>query len=243
MGLFWKWRCATAHRHFSGFLYKSLSTLWTGDGYFPLPSWDTDGLSAFGAVKVPVLPVFDTVNKHQIFAIFLIPLVGVSGQGAAYCPDHKSIGKGGQKHVDQRETNEHGNQTGDDTCSEDRHIQLVRAVAAHHKSASAGADSCAQAAQPISKTVHVTITLLFDIHYYIANRRDFNQSDPMFTDCLILGEEYPRQRAGDIDYSFVPSTRPFAIPTRPCISLGIMILVALPSAIFCIASMDFSLMT
>ena len=46
-----------------------------------------------------------------------------------------------------------------------------------------------------------------------------------------------------IFYSFTPSTMPLARPTKPCISLGMMILVALPSAMCCIASMLFSLIT
>ena len=58
-------------------------------------------------------------------------------------------------------------------------------------------------------------------------------------------EKLPRRlwAAGDWGYSLVLSTMPLARPTRPCISLGMMILVAFPSATFCMASMAFSFST
>ena len=60
-----------------------------GDGDFPLSSGDPHHLPAFGAVKIAVVPVLSPANQLQKLPVFLIPLIGVPGQGAPNCPDHQ----------------------------------------------------------------------------------------------------------------------------------------------------------
>jgi len=71
-----------------------------------------------------------------------------------------------------------------------------------------------------------------------------HQSEDWFAMTETIKKSLPGGEARSRKYHcFTASVRPEARPTRPCISLGMISLVALPSATFCMASMAFSFRT
>jgi len=125
-----------------------------------------------------MLPVFQPVEKLQEFAVFLIALVGIAGETAEERPDHQCVRNRCQQKMHLRGIKESTDQTGDQTCRKDHHIQFVGSVAAHHEITHA-------IAQPLKKlSKHNEITLYFGFLYYIAILRKFNRKITMFTVCL-----------------------------------------------------------
>ena len=67
--------------------------LGTADGNFAFSPGDTDSLLAPGAAEIPMLPVFELLEKIKEFAVFLVALVGIPGQAAENGDAHKNIGQ------------------------------------------------------------------------------------------------------------------------------------------------------
>ena len=76
---------------FLGLFNKLLFAFGAGDGDFPLSPGNSYLLTAPGAVIIPVLPIFYTLQHLQIFPVFLIPLIGIAGHHPANRPDHQSV--------------------------------------------------------------------------------------------------------------------------------------------------------
>ena len=115
-------------------LDKLFPALGTGDGDRALAFGYPDRLMALGAIEMPMLLILDPLQDHQVFPVFPIPLIGIAGQCAENGPNHQDIGQSGQQcghHRYPHEKQRHYAQrhTGD----QDRHIQFVCAVAAHHE--------------------------------------------------------------------------------------------------------------
>ena len=73
------------------FPYKLFPALGAGDGDLTLATGDTHLLTAAGAVEVTMVFVFDFLQEHQVFPVFLIPLIGISGKGPKNSPAHQSV--------------------------------------------------------------------------------------------------------------------------------------------------------
>ena len=123
---------------FLSFADEFFPALGAGDGNLALASGHANHLTAFGAVVVPVLPVFDPVEELEEFPVLLIPGVGIFGQTAADGPDHQAVGHGGEQQIDQRSMEEGGDQAGRKAGAQDRHIQSVGAVTSCHEPAEPG---------------------------------------------------------------------------------------------------------
>ena len=147
---------------FSGFLDELFPALGAGNGDFAFPPGHAHRLAAAGTVEVTVIPILDLIQHHQEFPVFLITQIGLSGKRTENGPEHTAVGQEGKAQIHQRRLDKHGHQADHNTGAQNRHIQLVRAVAAHHEAAHAVADLLTQGAQPISNSVHV-ITLLINI--------------------------------------------------------------------------------
>ena len=143
----------------SGFPDEFLLAPGTGDGDFALSPGDPDGLPAFGAVKIPVVPVFETVKNQQEFPVFLVTLIGVAGQGPENSPEHQRIAQRPEHCANARVSEHGGEDTGHQSGAEDHHIQPVRAVAAIHKAAHSGGESGTGLPQPQTQFIHkITFT-------------------------------------------------------------------------------------
>ena len=112
---------------------KAFLAFGTGDHNFALAPGHAHRLTAFGAVKIPMLPVLDPIQQHQKPPIFPIPLVGVPGKGTKNRPNHQCIRSCGQRQIHHRKRYKNGNDTQHQAATQNPHIQFVRAVAAHHK--------------------------------------------------------------------------------------------------------------
>jgi len=102
-----------------------------------------------GAVKIPVLPVLDTLQKAQIPPVLLVPLVGVPGEHPEDGPEHKSIGKQRQYQVQYWHPDKHYQNAKHQTHAQNRHVQFVGTVAAQHEMAQTACHFCANPAQKI----------------------------------------------------------------------------------------------
>ena len=76
-----------------GFLNKLFRAFRAGNGDLAFALGHPDGLVAPGTFEIFVLPVLQPLGKAQIFAVFLIPLVGVARQHPEDGPPHTYIGK------------------------------------------------------------------------------------------------------------------------------------------------------
>ena len=119
----------------SGFLYKLLPAAGTGNGNLAFSPGNPDGLMALGTVEIPVLPVLQPVIYLQEFSVFLIPLIGVSGQAAADGPDHQAIAQRPENQIKGLHRDDHRQKACNKTRAQDRHIQPVRAITAGHEAA------------------------------------------------------------------------------------------------------------
>ena len=169
----------------SGLFNEAVGAFGTGDIDLALASGDTHRLVAPGTFKIPVVPVLQLIQEHQKFAVFLVALVGIPGETAEDRPEHTDIAGQRQHQIQQRCFQKHGYQTEAHTQAQNIHIQLVGAVAAHHKAAQGSGELCTQIFQPV--TLHGSITLIFSYEsYYIANTGIFNTGYLMFTECFKL---------------------------------------------------------
>ena len=137
---------------FLGFADEFFTALGAGDGDFAFSPGDPNLLAALGAVKIPVLFIFEPLQKHQIFPVFLIPLIGIAGKAAENHSKQKCIRNYGKNQIYQRRFDKHTNQANHKTNRQQRNIQLVRTVAAHHKPPETGRYLCAKITKPITDT-------------------------------------------------------------------------------------------
>ena len=115
------------------FLDKPLLALGAGNGDFALAAGNADDLSALGAVKVPMLPILQTVKKLEEFAVLLIALVGIAGEAAIQRPDHQSVGNAGQQQIQLDRIHKRTDKACHKTGGQNGHIQFIGSVAAGHK--------------------------------------------------------------------------------------------------------------
>ena len=125
-----------------------------GDGDFPLPSGHPHQLAALGAVKVAVVPILQPIDYLQKLPVFLIPLVGASGQGAKNRPDHQTVAQQHQQQIDRRIPKNHRQQADRQTDAQDGHIQFVRAVASRHKAAEPCGEPRGNLMKPAANAIH-----------------------------------------------------------------------------------------
>ena len=125
----------------SSFLHEFFPAFGTGNGDLTLTSGNTDRLVALGALKIAVLPVLEPVDDLAVLSVFLIALIGVFGQAPENHQTQETIGNHGQDHIDAPDPDEHGQQTAYHTHTQQCHIQMVVAIATHHKLAQIGSES------------------------------------------------------------------------------------------------------
>ena len=105
----------------------------TGDHNFALAPGYTHRLAAFGTVKIPMIPVFDTIKEHQKPTVFPISLISISGKCAKYRPDHQAVRQHGQCQIHCRNGHKNGDNAQYHSSAQYPHIQFIRPVTAHHK--------------------------------------------------------------------------------------------------------------
>ena len=123
---------------FLSFPDKLFPALGAGDGNLALAPGHPNHLTALGTVIVAVLAIFQPVKKLEKFPVFLIPGIGIAGQGPANGPDHQTVGNCGAEQIDQGTSEEGGDQACRKTGAQDRHIQPVGTVAANHEALQLG---------------------------------------------------------------------------------------------------------
>ncbi len=77
----------------SGFLDELLSTAGAGNGNLSLPPGDADGLPAFRAAEVAVVPIFQAIQQLKEPPVFLVPLGLVSREHTKQHKEHGDIGQ------------------------------------------------------------------------------------------------------------------------------------------------------
>ena len=112
---------------------ESFPAAGTADGNFTLTSGHPNHLTALGAVEVTVFPVLQPIKKLQELPVLLIPLIGISGEGAGNCPDHQTVGNRSQKKIHHRYPDERSDQGNHHAGDQNRHIESVRTVTAGPK--------------------------------------------------------------------------------------------------------------
>ena len=117
----------------SGFLYKLFPAFGAGDGDGAFAPGDAHLLAAAGAVKIPVIPVPEPLEKHHKFPVFLVSPIGVPGKGAENCQKQQNIGQKQQNKLHAHPGHEGGQDAGDHTGDEYGQIQLIRPIAACHE--------------------------------------------------------------------------------------------------------------
>ena len=140
-----------------GSLYELLPAFGTGDGDLSLSFGNSHLLTAPGAIVIAVILVFQFLEKDQEFTILLVALVNISGQGSYNGHDHEDISNGGAAQLQSCAGHKGSQKRKYKTGAEDRHIQLIRTVAACHKPLHTGAQLIAHISQPVSKSVHTLL--------------------------------------------------------------------------------------
>ena len=138
----------------SGFSDKPFFALGAGDGDFTFVPGEPDSLAAPGTGKIAVFFILYLIAQTQIPAVFLVALVGISGEGTEIGPEQKHKSQGGQDHLHQGIADKQGNQTQHHTHTQNGIIELVIAVAACHEPAKAGIEFHREISEEIAESVH-----------------------------------------------------------------------------------------
>jgi hypothetical protein len=148
-------RVAFSLQHaFLRLFYKLFLTFWAGNRDLTLAPGNSDRLPTPGTIKVPMVFIFYSVQQPEIFSVFLVPLVGVSGKCPENCPTHAHVRKRHQNQLQKRAGKQHLQNAGNQTRKQNCRIQFIGAVAPLHKVPGGCRNFCAQRPQPIAKTVH-----------------------------------------------------------------------------------------
>ena len=125
------------HKHplFLCLLNELLFALRAGNRDLAFAPGHTDLLPTAGTVIIPMLPILQLLNKLQIFPILLIPLVGIPGQHPENRPSHQEVIRQQHQQPDPGMGYKHGYEPHHHAGNKDRHIQLIAAIAAGHKTA------------------------------------------------------------------------------------------------------------
>ena len=87
-----------------------------------------------------MVTVTDPVKKLQKFSVFQVTLVGLAGQHPKDSPNHQDVAEDRKNQLDDIIGNKGRNQAKEKADTQQRQIQFVAAVAAHHKAAKACTD-------------------------------------------------------------------------------------------------------
>jgi hypothetical protein len=138
-------------------LYEFLPAFGTGDGDLTLSFGHSHLLTAPGTVVIAVILVFQLLEKDQKFAVLFVALINVPGQGTDNGHDHEGVGNGGAGQLENCAGDQRSQQREYKTGAEDRHIQLIRAIAASHKPLHTHAQFIEKISQPVSQSVHILL--------------------------------------------------------------------------------------
>ena len=141
---------------------------------------------ALGAVKIAVLPVFQSVKERPKPPVLLIALIGIAGQAAIDCPDHQTVTEHKKNHVQPSRLASYRYQTGNQPGTQDHHVQPVCTVASGHKAAESCRYLCSKPLKPTADSTHrkITFAYRFLVFYYIAKNAECNCVCIKLTDCL-----------------------------------------------------------
>jgi hypothetical protein len=143
---------------FLSFLDEFFPALGAGDGDFSFSFGHPYLLAATGTVEIAVVPVFQLIHQHQEFSIFLVTLVGIPGEGTEHGPDHEAVSQSGQCQIYRIGFDKHGNHARDHASRQNAGIEFVRSVSAGHKPGQTHPKLHTDLPQPISKSIHISIT-------------------------------------------------------------------------------------
>ena len=118
-----------------GFLDETFLTLGAGYRNFPLFSGHPHLLSATGTAIIPMLPILQLHKEMKKSPIFLIPLIGIAGHHPENAVKHQDHINGHHDCTGGCVFNKQRHNIDDQRRYKHSHIQLVTAVAPHHKSA------------------------------------------------------------------------------------------------------------
>lgn len=156
---------------------------------FSLASRNPDGLTAFRANKIAVVPVSDSVQHQTEAAVFLVALIDVSGKTPPNCPDHQPVAHRPGSKTDGSAPEEGGNQTGEKTTAENDDIQSVSAISPGHKPTKSQYQFPGKITEPAAEIVH-GITLINGMkkngYIIFSFSGNFNREWLIFTECLIF---------------------------------------------------------
>ena len=160
----------------SGLLDKFFLTLRTSNGNLSFSFRNTHRLSAFWAVIIPVGFVLKPVQKHQIPAVFLIPLIGITGKRAEDRQDHQRVSQQRQNQLQNGVSKKHGKQHDRAADPQQCRIQLIRTIATLHKAAKTRPDFLTCMPKPRCKAIHDSITRLHMIAILYFKNKLFQHS-------------------------------------------------------------------
>ena len=140
-------------------LNKFFLALGTGDGNLTFSFGYPHLLMAAGAIVVTVILILQLLEEQQELPVFIIPLVNIPGQSAANSQDHEAVRDHGKQQFDRSKGHQHRQEGKTETCTQDRHIQFVCAVATCHKLPQAHTDFS-------EKSVHILLLKGESFLYY-----------------------------------------------------------------------------
>lgn len=135
-------------------LDEALGALGAGNGDFTFAFGNPDGLPAPGAGVVTVFLIPELIHKAQIPAVFLVALVGVSGEGSEIGPEQQGKGAHRQDHVHQGIADKQRNQTENNAYTQDGVIEFIIAVAASHKPCEPGIEFNGKIMKEVTESIH-----------------------------------------------------------------------------------------
>ena len=114
-----------------------------------------------------MFPILHPLQEHQKLPVFLVALVSIPGEGAENSPKHKAIRYNGKNTAD-GPLHKSAHQAHNQRSGQNHRIELIRAIAAHHKLPKAHCQLHAKLPEPIAKTIHKQITLQIIDMYIIV---------------------------------------------------------------------------
>lgn len=114
-------------------LNKFFSAFGAGDRNLTLSLRHSHLLPAARAIVIAMVLVFHFLEEKQILSVFFVALVDIPRQGTEDCEDHENVGYCGQQQLHDGYGDQHSQHRACNAYTQNRHIQFICAITAHHK--------------------------------------------------------------------------------------------------------------
>ena len=184
----------------SGLLHEPFPAFGAGDGNLAFLLGHTDALLTLGTFEILMIPILDAGQERKIFPVFLISLVGLTGETAVHSETYQCVAQTCQNQREDMQGHKHGQQTQKKCHAQNEGIEFIGAVTADHKPLHTCFDLIAQGAQPGGKFLHRVPALFFVWYHYMNICEECNCSERKFTDCSTIQQRILEKIGGVIAF-------------------------------------------